>query len=161
VDLRNKPDIVAPGTDIRMPTTPAGFGTDSGTSFAAPMVSGVAALLDQFAIANRATMPNGSDHRVIKAILMNSASKDGGEKPGEIRVTEKGGQLWSPTTPGNDALDDQMGSGELNAQAAFVQFNRPEATNRSPAPGTSINFSVDPIAWDFNRVYGGQYNQYN
>jgi hypothetical protein len=101
------------------------------------------------------------DHRVIKAVLLNSASKDGGEKPGEIRVTRKDGRLWSPAVPGTDSLDDQMGAGEVNAQAAFVQFNRPEATTRSPAPGTSITFSVDPIAWDFNHVYVDNFDQYD
>jgi subtilisin family serine protease len=160
-DLRNKPDIVAPGRDISMPSTlPRKFDPNSGTSFAAPHVAGVAALLDQFA----QTAPdhrNGMDHRVIKAVLLNSASKDGGEKPGEIRITRKDGRTWSPAVPGVDSLDDQMGAGQVNAQAAFVQFNRPEATTTSPAPGTNINFSVDPIAWDFNRVHGGHYDQYN
>jgi hypothetical protein len=161
-DLRNKPDLVAPGTAINMPVTPSpNFAANDGTSFAAPHVAGVAALLDQFA-ATAANHPNGGDHRVTEAVLLNSASKDGGEKPGEVRVTRKdGATLWQPTTPGADSLDDQMGAGEVNARAAFVQFNRPEATNMSPAPGNDINFSIDPLAWDFNRVQPGHFDNYN
>lgn len=161
-DLRNKPDIVAPGFQISLPSTaPNNFATVSGTSFAAPQVSGVAALLLQFAKKTDPGNINRLDHRVIKAVLLNSASKDGGEKPGEVHVTRKDGTNWLPTTPGRDPLDDQMGAGQVNAAAAIVQFNRPEATRMSPAPGTSINFNVDPIAWDFNHVYVGNFDQYN
>lgn len=167
-DLRNKPDIVAPGTNISMPTSPNGFANNSGTSFAAPTVAGVSALLLQFAKTAPAH-PNGMDHRVIKAVLLNSASKDGVErntddgynKPGEVRVQRKNGSLWSPTSPGADPLDDQMGAGQVNAAAAIKQFNRPEASTVSPAPNTSLNIKVDPIAWDFNHVYVGNYDQYD
>ena len=65
-----KPDISAPGFDIL--STAAGTGTEgiklSGTSMAAPMVSGVAALLKQI-------HPNWDPGR-IKAVMMNQATRD-------------------------------------------------------------------------------------
>lgn len=45
-----KPDLAAPGVEIQAPAVGGGFGSFTGTSFAAPIVSGSAALLMQWGI---------------------------------------------------------------------------------------------------------------
>ncbi|MBE9542354.1 MAG: S8 family serine peptidase [Proteobacteria bacterium] len=154
-DLRNKPDIVAPGAGITTTTRPvSGFASVNGTSYAAPHVAGVAALLTQF---GTVTPRHSIDHKVIKAVLLNSASKDGGEKPGEIKVVRKDDNIWMPSAPGVDSLDDHMGAGQVNALAAFRQY-KPDEALAGIQDKNLIN--IDPIGWDRERVQVGSQVDY-
>lgn len=151
-DGRSKPDIVAPGQRInstRYPRPPNEV-TASGTSGAAPHVAGVAALLRDYA---DDVMGKVDDHRVIKAVMLNAADKDGGEKTQEKQALDKSGGIWRQPTPapipGTSPLDEEMGAGQLNAIAALTQYSRAEALAGTQKKGL---IEVDPIAWDFNTI---------
>jgi len=146
-DGRSKPDIVAPGVDITSTTSPHPplLTTKDGTSFAAPHVAGAAALLREFAV----DAGKIDDHRVIKAVLMNSANKDGGEKTQEKRASDKLGNTWQPPAAGSDPLDTEMGAGQLNALAGITQYTPPEALAGTLAAGAINSGHID---WDFNTI---------
>ncbi len=100
-DGRSKPDIVAPGSLIRMPIEGGGWGIGDGTSFATPIVAGGAALLiDMGQDLGHSTAPE-----VIKSVLLNSADKLSG---------------WSHTS--TQPLDFSQGAGQLNLENAYNQY---------------------------------------
>src|SRR5690606_8148938 len=66
-DGRSKPDLVAPGSLLELPTLNNTWSVGSGTSFATPLVAGGAALLVDM---GRDRSMN-TDARVIKSVLMN------------------------------------------------------------------------------------------
>jgi hypothetical protein len=140
-DGRAKPDIVGPGTNVRMsayvPAAPALPGSDpnlvktaSGTSFSAPYVAGVAASL----IDAGAARGFNTDPLTIKAVLMNSAQ--------EVRGDAWDG--WSPAST-NVPLDKDQGAGEVSTPRAHIQYER----NPEQNPGTVL-----PLGWDFDTVNG-------
>ncbi len=86
VGPRTSIDILAPGDDILVASTTTNNPTKSGTSYAAPHVTGTVALLQEygdFQIAagapnwtgTVASGPTARRHEVMKAVLMNSADK--------------------------------------------------------------------------------------
>ena len=105
-DGRCKPDLVAPGSPItsadydHLELNHEKVNTYQGTSLAAPHVTGTAALLTEYANAHYGD--NAKDHKVLKAVLMNSADKEEGLLP------DKEGRGMSHTitrTDGTDWLD--------------------------------------------------------
>ncbi len=127
--------IVAPGEDINMAQWgTGGYGLNSGTSFAAPHVTAVSALLQERGNAIHFDT-SYRDHRLQKAVIMNSADKikdDGTRAPlGALlgmdkTILDRSGNDWfSSEANFSDAipLDDQMGVGQLNAARALQQFN--------------------------------------
>jgi len=148
--------------------------TISGTSFAAPLVSGAGALLEQYAnrnlgntnFANNATDP--LDHRVLKAILMNGASNI---NPDGSTLQYQGGaglqgytRAPAYTVGGNpvpkqlpayfnnisvnaqSGLDPTIGAGELNVVNSLVNF----------AAGEQGVGAVNPTGWDFKTAPSGK-----
>lgn len=159
--------ILAPGDDITMPTLGGGDWAESGTSFAAPHVTGTVALLQEYAEKQIATGnahwdKDARQHQVSKAILLNSADKvkdtgDGRLLGMEKTILDTNGKNWLesdaymfPSVP----LDDQMGVGQLNATRALKQF----AAGEWDSFGSAV---VPTIGWDWGITLGeGDINKY-
>jgi hypothetical protein len=144
-DGRMKPDVSAPGTAMTLANddweTQADWELVSGCSFAAPHVSGMMAQQ----LEAGATRGLSTDPLVVKATIMNSASKE---------VLDKQGNAWEPASSTNfggvysttQPLDPHSGAGQLDGLALSTQYLAGEM-----APGL-----VGAIGWDFNTIQLGQ-----
>ncbi|MDX6765837.1 MAG: fibronectin type III domain-containing protein [Candidatus Methylacidiphilales bacterium] len=111
-DGRSKPDLAAPSF---------------ATSYAAPYVSGSAAILRQAALRNdggNSTASAASDPRTIKALLLNGAVKPSN---------------WTRT--GSEPLDRRFGAGVLNVYNSYFTLNggrqTPQSSGNQTSPGSS------------------------
>lgn len=111
-------------------------GAISGTSFAAPHVTGAVALMHEYASQHRPAFDDDSiDHRVTKAVLVNSAKTAGIHRSTYTAATNTStqGGPWAQETnggtgaPGNvlvvrRSLDPQLGGGMLDVYRAMETF---------------------------------------
>lgn len=125
-DGRTKPDLVAPGENVTIATADwekdTNYWTGTGTSFAAPMVSGVLAQMIGYGKAHK--LP--TDPLLLKAILMTSATKS----------QDADGAPWDARHGGRDAdvgylftqpLDDEQGAGAVDAIGAYRLYAKVNA----------------------------------
>lgn len=156
---RTSIDIIAPGVDLTL----AGQGNDeligSGTSFAAPHVTGTVALLQEYADAQILTVggphwtSDANRHEVMKTILLNSADKMNGVHGSARTVVRKDGTPFILTSAGvfsDISLDEEMGAGHLNAKSAYDNFSAGQH-----AAGT-----VPAVGWNYGAVGAGNTDEY-
>ena len=162
-------DLVAPGARVTTGDLFNASSVKSGTSLAAPMVTGTVSLLQQaanIALTGQA-LTDSSRSEVMKAILLNSTDKftaNGGAALGmEKTILNTTGQTWLQThagstfngvvSPGaNDPshpFDPQIGTGQLNASQAVREM---VAGEQHVAAGGSGN--VNLVGWDFSNTNG-------
>ena len=72
-ELTLKPDITAPGGNIKSATTGGGYTTKSGTSMSAPFVSGAMALVKQYVEQKKLASTETDKAALVNALLMSTA----------------------------------------------------------------------------------------
>lgn len=162
--VRARVDIVAPGQNLTVGAYYGGVsggnqgGSDitgggtnwyswnlEGTSFSAPIVASGAALLNDVAYDRFASNEYAHDGQVIKAVLLNSASKvegwDNGQAvdgAGVVRTTQ--------------ALDFTYGAGAMDLRRAFDQFT----AGTTDLPDGLSEMAVAQVGWDHGIIEEGQ-----
>jgi hypothetical protein len=158
---RTSIDILAPGVGITLPFPDNGIGLNTGTSFAAPQVTGAVALLQRFAVLEssdpvfnpRFNEESYKQPEVMKAILLNSADKLAGVHGSGREVIKINGDNWLDTLAYGSpfqSLDEEMGAGHLNVRSAVENFR----------PGEYDTGTVPPIGWDFGSIGGAGTMEY-
>lgn len=155
---RRSVDIAAPGTDIDMTDLDNMVATESGTSFAAPHVTGATGLLQQFTQGRRlASAPrfdaDSQRHELMKAVMMNAADKRSGILGMTKTILRTDGDDWiaqrAQEVAGTDGpalnrnaipMDLELGAGQLNVRRSLTQIT----------PGEYDPGDVPRRAWDYH-----------
>jgi hypothetical protein len=165
VGPRRSISLAAPGTNIEM-LNPDGTTTRAtGTSFSAPHTTATVALIQQYGDTmlrnaqrdGQTSTPqshwslDARRHEVMKVVLMNSADKlqDSGDglRLGMTRtVIDQVNHTWLNSDANSDPkipIDNQFGTGHLNAFRAYQQFSPGQWSPDAPVPA---------IGWDYRTV---------
>lgn len=115
-DFQLKPEIAAPGGNIYSLQNNNSYTTMSGTSMAAPHVSGGVVIVKQFVESNDEfkEIPNSEISEFVQLLTMNTA--DPLTNPDSAGEDEQGNVIVSPYSP------RQQGAGMMNLQKATTNF---------------------------------------
>lgn len=80
-ELTLKPDLTAPGGNIKSATTGGGYTTKSGTSMSAPFVSGAMALVKQYVEQKNYAFTETNKANLVSNLLMSTATCHAGSRP--------------------------------------------------------------------------------
>jgi hypothetical protein len=158
-------DIVAPGTNLTLAAyggatggnifggdtysdTNKYYGGEAGTSFSSPIVAAGGALVIDAGKALFSTDRKSYDARVIKAVLMNSATK--------LSSWNNGQSMVNGVITTTQSLDPAQGAGQINLKSAWTQYT----SGTTDVPGLTGG-TVHSIGWDFGSVAAGGSNDYS
>jgi subtilisin family serine protease len=134
-DFLRKPDVSAPGVDILAARAHGGTAVMSGTSMAAPHLTGLVALLFQRAQeTGRGLLPIDTTRRLI----IDSIRKASGSKAWDPRLG------WGPI--------DGVAALELLKPEAPRQEVRLESVDKDPCPPSNLEVSVEEIKTEIGRL---------
>jgi len=142
---RTKPDVVAPGSYILMPTMSGAtdFLPSSGTSFSSPVVAASAALL----IESGQDAGRSTDPRLVKAVLMNSAVKLAGwSQVSAVHPTTGTVINYAP-------VDPAQGAGRVDLGRAWRQYAASSGTGGDAGTVGPTGWSVDVVGQGNSRDY--------
>ncbi len=154
---RSAISLLAPGIAVPVITLDGQEGFATGSSFAAPHVTGATALLQQYSQqqidANNPRFtpginPSSQRHELMKAVMMNAADKLTGVHGSTRTVCDAAGPAcidWTQSEAYNNSfipLDDKMGAGHLNVARAVQQLS----------PGEYDPGPVPKIGWDYGTI---------
>ena len=125
--VRARVDIAAPGENLSLAYTTSDpsyyYPNLRGTSFAAPIVAGGAALVVDAGKDMYASDAKAIDGRVVKAVLLNGADKTQG--------WDNGQQMVNGVVTTTQALDYVTGTGRMNLSTTYEQYADPAHSGRA------------------------------
>jgi hypothetical protein len=152
---RRAVSLLAPGANINVYNLEGKKEQVSGTSFAAPHITGTVALIQehgdrQWRSGRQDWSLDSRRHEVTKAVLLNSADKiqdqgDGLALGMARTIYSKHNETWLQRDAYRDpqiSLDMEMGTGHLNALRAYEQLNSGQFAPGAPSPSQGWNYET-------------------
>jgi len=162
--LRRGISIVAPGSKLSLQNQEGKIVEMSGTSFAAPHVTGTFALLqeagDRFLFKYpQAWTTDYRRHEVMKAIILNSTDKLKDQGDGLLlgmskTILTKKNRTWLQSDAYHQEkvpLDIEMGTGQLNAFRGYQQIAAGQWDDKGKVPY---------LGWNYGKLKQGKYQDY-